>query len=330
MLEIDQALMRNAVAAVRMKMPSCDWDTYGAAIAEGRQKSQAQLRKPDAELDRTMGRTDAFVRTGLMPVPLSLDAAAVTMIRAYFDQLPAFEGYEYSGVGAPQALSVLRETSRFAAYSTEQVLKAPQLFDVFNHPAIVDFVEAFMGCVPTLYSVNAWWSFPADAPTGLSMEHFHRDTDDWRFCTLFLYLTDVGMDGGPHQFVPRSHTLRGMEELLAEARARGRDADGFDARDSFVNFNGDAFSRRCDALFADNIASVCGPAGSMFLANTVGLHRGLVPARTARMIVWARYGLGPNTNSKEQLRSRVNRHEIPSAIANTVRNRYINRLMAQF
>ena len=78
--------------------------------------------------------------------------------------------------------AVLPQTAtNLAAYTKEQILCAPELVNIFNHPAVVDFIEQFLGCVPTLYSVHAWRSFPAKSPEGLSMEYFHRDTDDWRF-----------------------------------------------------------------------------------------------------------------------------------------------------
>ena len=41
------------------------------------------------------------------------------------------------------------------------------------------------------------------------------------------------------------------------------------------------------------------PAGTVFIANTVAIHRGLMPTAKPRLIVWARYGLGCNTNSTD-------------------------------
>ena len=40
-----------------------------------------------------------------------------------------------------------------------------------------------------------------------NVQYFDRDDDDWRFVTLFTYVTDVGDGEGPHQIIPYSHTL---------------------------------------------------------------------------------------------------------------------------
>ena len=63
----------------------------------------------------------------------------------------------------------------------------------------------------------------------------------------------------------------------------------------------------------------------MFLVNTVALHRGLVPSRTSRFVVWARYGLGPNTNSADLERGPLGWRMMQTNIADTPRNRYVNR-----
>jgi len=97
---------------------------------------------------------------------------------------------------------------------TDFVLKAPRLLEALNDPALIDLIEQYLGCVPTLYSLNAWWTFPADKPEMTNVQFFHRDTDDWRFLTLFLYLTDVGPDGGPHEAIPGSHSIDGMKRRL--------------------------------------------------------------------------------------------------------------------
>ena len=114
-----------------------------------------------------------------------------------------------------------------------------------------------------------------DRPEMTNVQYFHRDTDDFRFLTLFIYLTDVGLDGGPHQVIPGSHTLEGMRELVRKASWWPR----FDVERSFVDDMGEDFSRDVERLLGDTAASLTGKAGEMALVNTVALHRGLVPTR---------------------------------------------------
>ena len=68
----------------------------------------------------------------------------------------------------------------------------------------------------------------------------------------------------------------------------------------------------------------------MYLVNTLALHRGLVPSRTSRLVVWARYGLGANTNSQDLERGPLGWRLMQTAVPDTPRNRYVNRLLFEF
>jgi len=159
-----------------------------------------------------------------------------------------------------------------------------------------------------------------------SIFYFHRDTDDFRFLTLFIYLTEVGLDGGPHQVIPGSHSLEGMHELVRKASWWPR----FDVERSFVEDMGEKFSADVERLLGGSAANLTGTAGEMVLVNTLALHRGLMPTRTARLVVWARYGLGPNTNSNDLQQGPLGPRLIPSKLQDTPRARYINRLLYEF
>lgn len=150
-----------------------------------------------------------------------------------------------------------------------------------------------------------------------NVQFFHRDTDDWRFLTLFLYLTDVGPDGGPHEVIPASHSIDGMKKLLKSVpwwRSR------MDVERSFVDDMGEDFSRACEQPFRNAAVQLTGPA----------VHRGIVPTRTDRLLIWAGYGISPNTNSADLERGPLGIRLVPTNLKGTPRDRYINRLLVQF
>jgi hypothetical protein len=325
-LSREYEILLHSMQALRHGVSRSQWDSLASPIVQYRHQLEAHLRKAETEIDRSLGSVEEFRRTGLAILP-AVRPAVVAALRSYFEQLPVIES-EIAPHNIPRSLEELRNTSHFAIHPRDQVLCAPGLVDLINTPAIIDFVEAYLGCVPTLYSVRAWWSFPATSPEGPQAEFFHRDIDDWRFCTLFLYLTDVTMSGGPHQLIPESHTLAGMEKLIAHAREQGRSRNDFTALKSFDRDLTPEFSDKCSYLFHDRIASVTGAAGSMFIANTLALHRGLFPSMSPRLMVWARFGLGPNSNA-DGWTNPLARKLVPSALPDTERNRYINRLQFQ-
>jgi hypothetical protein len=331
MRDMDQRLLGRAMAAVRQSLPSSSWDRHADAIVADRRSRERHLRKPDEDVNRCLfGEMDNFRSNAVLKLPSGLTPDQALALRTTLEALPVHPGpHTLSGPALQRPLADVREETQLAGYTPDQLLRIPGLVDLFNRPDVVDFVEEYLGCVPTLYSINAWWSFPASKPALAFVQYFHRDTDDWRFCSVFTYLTDVDAAGGPHQIISGSQTLTGMQHLVDRARAEGRDSSDFDAADSFVTSLGERFSQRCERLFSDSITTVTGPAGTMFLANTLALHRGLLP-RSPRLMIWARYGLGPNSNSADLEQGPLSRSQIVTSLADTPRNRYVNRLMFEF
>lgn len=317
-------LQARALTAIRRSTPRYEWDRIADIVAKDRYKVEAALRiEPPRDNFRSL--LDSLHARSHAAIPLTVPDLAE--VRRYFDLQPVHKGpHIFSFDGKQQAMADARADFPLAGYTTDQVLRAPGLIDVLNDPRLVDLIEAYLGCVPTLYSVNAWWSHQANKPEMTNVQYFHRDTDDWRFLTLFIYLTDVGEDGGPHQVVPGSHSLDGMRKLVRNASWFPR----FDVEQSFVDDMGEEFSAKCERLFSEEAANLTGPAGSMFLVNTMALHRGLLPTRTSRLVVWARYGLGPNTNSADLERGPLGARLVQTALPDTPRNRYINRLLFEF
>lgn len=194
--------------------------------------------------------------------------------REWLRAQPALAGANFDEGGAPVELG----KTPFACYHPHQILRMPDALNTFNSPALLDLVGLFLRCAPVLYSLNAWWSFPGE-PNMVNVQYFHRDTDDTRpFIALFAYLTDVSMEDGPHQIVEGSHD-----------RAR------FPA-ETFTASMGTDYSAKMERRYRP--ASITGPAGTMFLANTLAIHRGLVPTRSPRLMLWARYGHGRNSNTQ--------------------------------
>jgi hypothetical protein len=316
-------LLRRALDVVRLQMPQHEWDRYAEAIVQERRKTEAHLRcgPPSGDFRHLLPQLygSSFAR-----LPMTLESVA--SMRAYLEQLPVHKGphaYTYDASQVP--LDVARRDFPIVGYRSDQLVRAPRLLEQLNDPRLIDLIEAYLGCVPTLYSVNAWWSFPAEKPELYYSQYYHRDTDDWRFITLFIYLTDVGADGGPHQVIPGSHSLEGMKKLAPRGWLRP-----FDAAATFSNAMGKEFAAECEHRFGDQAESLVGPAGSMFLVNTLALHRGLMPTRQPRLLMWARYGLGPTVISADQEHGPIARRQIPGKLEDSPRNRYINRFLIRF
>jgi hypothetical protein len=181
-----------------------------------------------------------------------------------------------------------------AEYDAESIIQAPYLLSVANDPRILSMVEEFLGAKPTISNLSLWWSFPR-VREAYEAQLFHRDVDDLRFCKLFVYLTDVDMDSGPHVFVHGSPGAAACRQIRRYGDEEVKTAFGESA-----------------------IEYLCGNRGASFVANTGGVHKGLPPLKTKRLLFQVQYSLFPIFASSYS--------PVPLPPSASALDRYVNRL----
>lgn len=268
-----------------------------------------------AEIER-----DGFVRVGQVLTP-----AELADVHAYFESRPVFNSHTAAGSDhIPRRIGAGGENFHYGAYTPADVLGAPHLLELANRPAITAIAEAYLGCVPTLYSVNAWWSFTGHGQAQFSQD-FHWDIDDYKFCTLFVYLTDVDDSTGPHMLIRQTHRPDFVVDTIRRAAGRGINM----TPDVFYAPGQQGYGR--DALYADLfnglIERIAGPAGLGFIVDTTALHKGLTPTAGRRLIFWARYGLYRNIQAASEAIQPISRAAIGERLPRDRRTAFINRLL---
>lgn len=203
-------------------------------------------------------------RDGVTRLPPLAPPESIARMARYFARRPVL-----CPGGEARFLDELPEDAACAEYPLRTVLECPGLLALVNAPPVLRLAEAYLGCKPTLSSLGVRWSFPG-APKVAGFQAFHRDVDDWRFLKLFIYLTDVEADCGPHVYVRGSHLRR----------------FGFNSRRYHL---GEIAAR----FGADSLQTITGPAGATFIADTLGVHCGEPPTGRARLILQAQYSLLP-------------------------------------
>jgi hypothetical protein len=160
--------------------------------------------------------------------------------------------------------------TRIASYSLRTILTCPHILAAINSQAILDLGEHYLGCRPTISGVRIDRSFSTFDEQPEYVQCFHRDYDDWRFFKLFVYLSDVDEQAGPHEFVAQSHVRSGRifaTPYTVEDVRRG--------------------------YGPHSIEQVIGLRGTTFLVDTWGIHRGAVPQGRERTMLQAQYSLLP-------------------------------------
>ncbi|WP_339854184.1 hypothetical protein [uncultured Nisaea sp.] len=175
-------------------------------------------------------------------------------------------------------------------YDRKDIMAAPHLHMLANHPRVVGVAARLLGVMPSLMATSMWWSFPGRVE-GEHAELFHIDRHCYRFCKLFIYLTDVDEDSGPHVYV-RATGNYGANYAHAAKKAAGNE-------DLLKRYNAIlGKQRKTDAeieeLFgAERVAVKTAPAGSAILGNTGSIHKGQHPKTNRRLLFSALYTMLP-------------------------------------
>ena len=143
-----------------------------------------------------------------------------------------------------------------------QKLLADQVF--------VSITERYLNTHPTIGGVDVWWSARyGNEPGSDAAQLFHFDFDaPPAWIKLFVYVTDVGPDNGPHIYVKGSH-----KPGLRQAR----------------NFRARGYERISDeeivaAFGPDAMIQITGKRGTVFMADTRGFHKGKMPTSDHRLL----------------------------------------------
>ena len=280
---------------------------------------------PDLEALESL-RRDGLVRLG----PL-LDVAQVAELRAWFDHRQVYLGHvETQSRGFASHVDAAREAGhRYAGYPLTEVLRAPHLLELALSPRLIALAAAYLGCTPSLYSFNVWWSFPSLEEAAGPLQIFHRDEDDFRFLSVFVPLVDVDSGNGPHEYVLGTHRAGALPALHREIKARLL-AEGGEAAVAAMEdqlFDADSNGAAVNAYFGERVVRLTAKAGDGVMEDVSGYHRGGPVAARPRLMAWFRYGLYANCAYRNDGHRPIPYREVAGRIPRDLRHRYIARLL---
>lgn len=159
-------------------------------------------------------------------------------------------------------------------HSTEKIprtkqpfIECPSTVDICLDERIISIVYQYLGFYPTIINANIKRNYPSPIPIS-GTQYFHRDPESKKFLKLFVYLDDVDMDTGPFTYVATSHVNRDMRLDHNERH-----------RDDMVAF----------CYGNEKIKSFLGQKGTTILADTSGLHKGLLQKTKQRTMLTCYY-----------------------------------------
>lgn len=304
----DRILIANQLAAETNKVIPAELSGDGAGELEQLRKIGIVNFVPGPSPETCRAVVDYFTRTPCYPAHVA----------AYCDANPQL----------PQEISAI---SNYGSYKIDQSLKAPFLLEFALNRKLLDLVGGYLGCTPTLYSINTFWTFPHQAG-GLTHD-YHRDEDDFRFLAVFIYWTEVTPGEGEFYFIPQTHDRDQMNAIIAAKRKSPFTRWGVRKIRDFEDFrrlnrgNGYGKSKLYRRMFKDNVLSLAGPASTTFVADTFGIHRGSSPRSKPRLVTWIRYGLYANDVYVRDKTEPLPARDLTGFRPTTDREKYITRLI---
>lgn len=291
--EADGELALCGLHAVQFSLFPTQRDMAAEAIARQVNETVPRIGRPT---DATA--LQALHDHGVVGLGRILSPGQVAEVVDYFRRTPCYSAHvaSYSD-GVPRSVDEAAARGVYGSYRVEQALQAPYLLEIALNEELLNLCDHYLGCLPTLYSVHAWWTFAGSSEAGRT-HGFHRDQDDHRFLSMFTYLTDVGPEDGPIDLFRGTHHPSQVAEQIAAFRRAHPDAPAVHSDHFFPPHAADGYDRNdgriripYETLFGDRLATLVGDAGTAYLADTYALHRGNPPTRRHRLACWIRFGL---------------------------------------
>ncbi len=160
---------------------------------------------------------------------------------------------------------------RHSVYLTlrEHLLENPSVQALLCDPYLLAVATRYLRVFPVVTKPDMWWDTEF-LPAGLRPRPFHVDSGCLRWLKVGIILTDTTLDTPHFVYVKGSHNPNRATRPLTKRLASRMNLSDKEVRD----------------VCSDKIVHITGPAGSIMLADTRGIHKGEVALRGSRLILY--------------------------------------------
>ena len=143
-------------------------------------------------------------------------------------------------------------------YMVDDLLKQVDVQDLISDGSLLAVAQNYLQATPLVDVLGMWWHTNfSDKPDSTAAQYFHFDMDRIKWLKIFIYLTDVGPQNGPHYFIEGTHKTNSIPfKLLNKGYVRLMDYEV-----------GEIYNK-------NKIIEFTGKRGTVIIEDTRGLHKG--------------------------------------------------------
>ena len=191
-----------------------------------------------------------------------IDSSFVSSIRSFAESAPC----QARGFDSPRGIYP-RSAPQAGRYDFDErtALQCAEVQEFVSDPAMVTIAREYLGQPVLMDEMAFWWTTTQRSDmANQNAQLFHQDRNRLSFLKFFMYLTDVTPDSGPHVVLRGSH-----KSIPPSLRSDGRKDD----------------AAVTSAGLGSDIREIEGPAGSLMVVDTIGLHKGKTPIARDRLAI---------------------------------------------
>jgi hypothetical protein len=154
-------------------------------------------------------------------------------------------------------------------YPVDSLLNHVDVQALLADQSLLALAQSYLGSRPRADVLSMWWHTNFNAsPDSEAAQFYHFDLDRIKWFKVFIYLTDVGPQEGPHKFIEGSHRTGGIpQSMLRRGYVRLSDEEvlGHFGSEREIEFSA--------------------PRGTVIVEDTRGLHKGKAVSGSSRLVL---------------------------------------------
>lgn len=155
------------------------------------------------------------------------------------------------------------------AYYYRQLHRLPVVQQLMVDENFAALATDYFGCDPILHTMQQWISPAMGKVLSGAGQLYHFDVSNLKWMNVFIYLTDVTPDTGPHCLIRGSHRVTDIPSAPLRWKGVVRLSDA-----------------EVDAAYPkDRHVEVCGKRGTVLCVDTRTCHKGMHPLMAERRIM---------------------------------------------